>query len=460
MSAMELMLAPFAECLILVAIHTYLGIHVLKRRVIFVDLALAQIAALGTTVGFLFGIMPDTPAALAFSMVFTFLGAAVFAVTRFRHERIPQEAIIGLTYAIACAVAVMVVEKTRGAEHLKDILVGNLLWVTWADVGAAAAVYLAVGVVHFAFRRQFLAISENADKAYALGLPVRAWDFLFYLTFGVVITFSTRVAGVLLVFVFLVAPAILALLMTERLVVQLLIGWGTGTVVTVAGLYLSWVLDLPSGPAVIAFYGVALVAAAVIVFLARSSDHWWAARRALLGAGLTALAVAAVCGLGAGLARTSLAVSDEAREAATQVSRSADAATSREAQALESHRQLLESRAARCVGGNKIDRHLSFAGPEEQMQHARHILEDDRRRGLEFVFLILADDAVPLLYREEALALLEETLQGRFGYDAALQPIENTAALERLCGRLKRMKQAGRGEGAPRPISREAARWP
>ena len=116
MSILELMAAPFAECLVLVAIHTYLGIHVLKRRVIFVDLALAQIAALGTTVGFLFGIMPETPGALLFSMAFTFLGAAVFSITRFRNERVPQEAIIGLAYAIACATAVLVVEKTRGSS--------------------------------------------------------------------------------------------------------------------------------------------------------------------------------------------------------------------------------------------------------------------------------------------------------------------------------------------------------
>jgi zinc/manganese transport system permease protein len=294
MSILELMGAPFAECLILVAI--------LKRRVIFVDLALAQIAALGTTVGFLFGIMPDTKAALLFSMAFTFLGAAVFTVTRFRHERVPQEAVIGLAYAVSCAVAVLVIEKTRGAEHLKDILVGNLLWVRWS-----------VGLVHFAFRSRFLAISNDPERAYRAGIAVRAWDFLFYLTFGIVITVSTRVAGVLLVFVFLVAPAILAFLITTRLTRQLLIGWGTGTLVTVVGLYLSWVLDLPSGPAVIAFYAFALVLGGVIIFLSRARRA--ALRPLSLGAAATLLIGAALWWGGRWLGTTEWAVSQAAHAA-------------------------------------------------------------------------------------------------------------------------------------------------
>jgi len=234
------MAAPFAECLVLVAIHTYLGIHVLKRRVIFVDLALAQIAALGRTVGFLFGIVHETPAALIFSVGFTIVGAAVFSLTRFRRERVPQEAIIGLAYAISFALAVLVVDKTKGAEHLEDILVGNLLWVRWSDVLSAAVVYAAVGLVHFLFRRKFLHISDDPEGAFAAGVHVRAWDFLFYFTFGIVIALSTHVAGVLLVFVFLVGPPILGLLLTDRLLYQLIVGWLTGTVVTVAGLFLSW----------------------------------------------------------------------------------------------------------------------------------------------------------------------------------------------------------------------------
>ena len=126
----DLMAPAFFECLVLVGIHSYLGLHVIRRKVIFVDLALAQIAALGTTVGFLFGILPDSMGAYWFSLLFTFLGAAVFSISRFRHEKIPQEAIIGLTYAIAASVNILVIDKApNGAEHIKEVLTGSILWV-------------------------------------------------------------------------------------------------------------------------------------------------------------------------------------------------------------------------------------------------------------------------------------------------------------------------------------------
>ncbi len=441
MSILELMGAPFAECLVLVAIHTYLGIHVLKRRVIFVDLALAQIAALGTTVGFLFGIMPDTSAALLFSMAFTFLGAGVFAVTRFRHERVPQEAIIGLTYAISAAIAVLVVEKTRGAEHLKDILVGNLLWVQWSEVGMAAAIYLVIGVLHVVFRRRFLAISDNPERAFQAGIAVRAWDFLFYITFGIVITVSTRVAGVLLVFVFLVAPAILALLVTTRLAYQLLIGWGTGTVVTVLGLYLSWVLDLPSGPAVITFYGVALSLGAMALFMVRAQSRSRAARSLLLGVTVIALAAGGVWLGGRWLGTTDWAVSREARRVEHDLERDHAAFEARRVERHQARRDALSARTARCVGPNKHDRYLGWTGPEERLQHARTAIAENERRGLEFLLLCLADDETPLLYREEAVALLRETTGRDFGYQAEGDVSDNATPIARICDHLRVLKR-------------------
>lgn len=442
MSILELMAAPFAECLVLVAIHTYLGIHVLKRRVIFVDLALAQIAALGTTVGFLFGIMPETPGALVFSMAFTFLGAAVFSITRFRHERVPQEAVIGLTYAIACATAILVVEKTTGAEHLKDILVGNLLWVKWSDVVTAAIVYALVGVVHFVFRKKFLAISEDADAAFRSGMHVRAWDFLFYLTFGAVITLSTRVAGVLLVFVFLVAPAILAFILTSQMWLQLLIGWSMGTLVTIAGLWFSWHLDLPSGPAVIALYGVALVTGGIVVFLWRAPRRATALRSVLIGLAATAVVLLGLSGLGRWLGRTSMAVSDEAKQVQRDVSRDRAAAERAEMKEENARAQALAARVGRCVGRNKIARHLSFADPEAQLTHARTKLAEDARRGLEFLLVALADDELPLLYREEGVALLQEYAKQDFGYDAQLAASANEPAIARICDHVRGLKFA------------------
>lgn len=272
MTFFELMAIPFAECLVLVGIHSYLGIHVLKRKVIFVDLAFAQIAALGTTVGFLFGLDPTGPGAYLFSLLFAVAAAAVFAITRLKDERIPQEAIIGLTYALAAAIAILVIDRApHGAEHIKEIMAGSILWVRGSDVALAAGVYALVGLYHYIFRKRFLLISDDADEARRAGIRVRLWDFLFYLSFGVIISLSVRTAGVLLVFVFLVVPAMMGMMLTRNVKAQLAIGWTAGTVVSMLGLIASHRFDLPAGPAVVALYGVVLVLTAVSVYLVRAA---------------------------------------------------------------------------------------------------------------------------------------------------------------------------------------------
>jgi len=284
----DIMAPAFFECLVLVGIHSYLGLHVIRRKVIFVDLALAQIAALGTTVGFLFGIMPDSMGAYWFSLLFTFLGAAIFSISRFRHEKIPQEAIIGLTYAIAASVTILVIDKApHGAEHIKEVLTGSILWVKWSTIGNAAIVYSIIGIFHFVFRNQFLLISENPELAYSKGMSVRFWDFLFYVSFGIVITHSVGTAGVLLVFVFLVVPAIASMLITDVLWKQLAIGWILGVFVSVMGLYISYIADLPSGPTVVSFYGLMLVLISVFLFIWRAEARSKALMKTSLGIGIT-----------------------------------------------------------------------------------------------------------------------------------------------------------------------------
>ena len=296
----EIMALPFAECLVLVGIHSYLGLHVLRRKVIFVDLALAQVAALGTTVAFLFGFDPLSRGAYIFSLLFTFLGAAVFALTRLRKDRVPQEAVIGLVYAQASAIGILMVARApHGAEHITQILTGVLFYVKPHEVLAAAIVYSFVGLFHYVFRRQFLAISEDPEKAREDGLNVRLWDFLFYMSFGLVITHSVRTAGVLLVFVFLVVPAILATLVTSDIRYQLAIGWSTGFLVAAGGLGLSYWSDSAPGPTVVTFYGAILLVAALAIYIFRSDPGRF--RRAANVAGGVAIAVliaAAFWGMG------------------------------------------------------------------------------------------------------------------------------------------------------------------
>jgi zinc/manganese transport system permease protein len=263
--SVSFMALPFLACLVLTGIHTYLGIHVITREVIFVDLSLAQIAALGTTFAFLIGYGLGSPMSYIISLTFTFMGAAVFALSRFREREASQEAVIGIAYACASALTVLVISNApHGAEHIKDMLAGSILWAKTDTVIHTAKVYSVIGVFHIVFAGIFLKISEDLPGARARGLSIRFWDFLFYVSFGFVITSSVAIAGVLLVFSFLVIPAAISVLFTKRMGVRLAIGWVIGTIVSVAGLVLSYTLDFSSGPAVVALLGVSLAVAAFL----------------------------------------------------------------------------------------------------------------------------------------------------------------------------------------------------
>ena len=264
---LEFLAAPFVASLILTGIHAYLGVHVVERGVIFVDLSLAQIAALGATIALLMPVSdgdPHAPVVYWISLGFTFIGAAIFSTIRGRRARIPQEAIIGITYAVASAAAILAMSKsTSQAEHLKDMLVGNILAVSWSEVGRTAALYGAIGLFHYVFRHKFLAISMNHDKADSLGLSVRFWDFLFYASFGFVVTSSVSIAGVLLVFCYLIVPSVAAMLYADRIGPRLAIGWSMGTIVSALGVYLSLVLDLPTGATIVCTFGLVLIVMAL-----------------------------------------------------------------------------------------------------------------------------------------------------------------------------------------------------
>ncbi|MBI3635386.1 MAG: metal ABC transporter permease [Candidatus Rokubacteria bacterium] len=252
--------APFLMCLVLTGIHAYLGVHVLAREVVFVDIALAQIAALGATAAFLFGYELDTWLSYVFGLTATLLGALVLALTRSRTRHVSQEAVIGIVYAVSSAAAVLLVMSSpHGAEHLKAMLVGSLLAVGGGDVLKVAVLYAGVGLLHWYCRGPFFLISEQPDAAYARGLNVRAWDFLFYASFGVVVTSSVRIAGVLLVFSYLIVPALAAVLVGGPIARRLLFGWAFGAVVSVLGVGASALFDLPTGATVVCMFGASLL---------------------------------------------------------------------------------------------------------------------------------------------------------------------------------------------------------
>jgi zinc/manganese transport system permease protein len=272
MGILEFLVLPFLTGLVLTGIHAYLGVHVVERGVIFVDLSLAQIAALGTTVAFLAGYDLHSGVSYFWSLGFTIVGAAIFSLTRVHREtRIPQEAIIGIVYAVSAAAAILVMSKApQETEHLKDMLVGNILAVDMRTVIKTAILYALVGLFHFIFRKKFLTISLNAHNGAADSIPnVKLWDFLFYTSFGFVVTSSVAIAGVLLVFSYLIVPSVAAMLFSRSIGKRLAIGWTMGALVTALGILLSFQIDLPTGATIVCTFGLTLLLLAGVWALTR-----------------------------------------------------------------------------------------------------------------------------------------------------------------------------------------------
>ncbi len=435
----DIMAPAFFECLVLVGIHSYLGIHVIRRKVIFVDLALAQIAALGTTVGFLFGILPGTTGAYWFSLAFTVLGAAIFSITRLRNGKIPQEAVIGLTYAIAASIAILVIDKApHGAEHIKEIMTGSILWVKWETIRNAAIVYTFVGIFHYIFREKFFLISNDADAAYRQGLPVRLWDFLFYVSFGIVITHSVGTAGVLLVFVFLVVPAIASTLVTDVLWKQLLIGWGLGLFVSTVGLYISYTADLPAGPTIVAFYGLTLVVLATFLYIVRAKEK----KPALLKTAAVTVSIAVIF-FAFNLLGNALSKLNHTHQHQPNT-------LSEETHLIHEVKQhkLLEN-----MSEEELDRFMITVRSAERLQDlfkaekepyirfkiAARLADFQLKPGLTLLMELLKKCELPFL-REEIVQKMR-TLTGRdFGYDPEQTPQKNKAALKKWQDFIDRME--------------------
>jgi zinc/manganese transport system permease protein len=265
---LEFLAAPMAAALVIAGIHAYLGLHVVERGVIFVDLSLAQIASLGATIAIAvpaLGGDPHSPAVYWMSLAFTLVGALVFAMVKGHEANIPQEAIIGISYAVASAAVIVVMSKAPGeAEHLRDMLVGNILSVQWPEVWTTAALYAVIGAFHYVFRKRFLEISVDPVGAASRGVSVRFWDFLFYASFGLVVTRSVAIAGVLLVFCYLIVPSVAGMLFSRRIGPRLALGWAMAGAVSFLGMYFSVQFDLPTGATIVCTFGLALILAALL----------------------------------------------------------------------------------------------------------------------------------------------------------------------------------------------------
>lgn len=448
----EIMLPAFVACLILTGIHTYLGLHVVERGVIFVDLALAQIAALGSTFAFLLGFDPKSPAGYFYSLGFAFVGAAIFSFSRLKDNRVPQEALIGITFAVASSAAILIADRApQGAEHVEEMLTGAILWIDWPTIWKTLLIYLAVGSFHVLFRKQFILISMNPKEAQRQGLAVRWWDFLFYMSFGFVITSSVAIAGVLLVFSFLIIPSVIGMLYSNRIGPRLSIGWVTGTLVSLVGLYLSYSMDFPSGPSIVCTFGLFLIAAAVLRYVSRAEQK----ARAAAAVGLTAAMATGMIYLAFQFrphaveeTQTPLSAMATVRQTLKNLASQSDLDEKAVQPLLDHHetfQQALERgelevapSAVRRIGELGDARMLPIVSqvfaeandPWTQFYAAEAQVHLGDKSGVHNLIRLLKDDG-PVFLKNQVIAELKEIAGSDFGYDVSASESENDKAFNR-----------------------------
>ena len=257
---------PFLACVLMSTILGYLGIHVLKREVIFIDIALAQIAAVGSIVAHLvFEVHGDSLVAYVCSLGCVLLAAIFYAVIRSRIFQISLEAIIGISYAVAAAAVLFLVGIAPGGHiHVQHILSGSLLWASWRNVVVSLLVFSAVGYCFFLIRKPLANISNGYQQTLDKGVRVIFWDFIFYILLGIVISLSVRIGGVVVVFAYLIIPAAMSAIISSRLPVQLMIIWAGAVTASIAGLIFAYYLDFSIGPAIALFLGCELIIVGLI----------------------------------------------------------------------------------------------------------------------------------------------------------------------------------------------------
>ena len=261
----QFLAAPITACVILAGVLSYFGNHILTRGIIFIDIALAQIAALGTMIGLLLGYAEASTSVELISLIFTLIIIAIFAMTKFEKQVIPQEAIIGIIYGLGLGIAMLLAEKIPGgSNYITKTITGNILWVTWNDVIKCASIFVPIGIIHLVFGRHFIKVSESKKKLpYSIN-KIRMYELIFYITFGIVVVRSVAIGGIFVIFVLLIAPTAMATLFTQRWALRFFWSWIIGIIGSIIGIYVSYEIDISNGPAIVCLLGITVFVLAFI----------------------------------------------------------------------------------------------------------------------------------------------------------------------------------------------------
>ncbi|MCP4723991.1 MAG: metal ABC transporter permease [bacterium] len=265
--------APIAGCIVMAGILSYFGNHILTRGLIFIDIALAQIAALGTMIGLLMGFTEDTISVEMVSLLFTMIIITIFALTKFEKQVIPQEAIIGIIYGLGLGLAWLIAEKIPGGSNfLTKTITGNILWITWGKVLAFFILFLLIAFIHYFFRKPFIRISESRKNLPYSIKKVRIYELIFYLTFSIVVVRTVPVGGIFLVFTLLIAPTAIATLFTQKWINRFIWSWIIGIAGSLAGVFVSYNMNISNGPAIVCLLGIMVFVMSLIKIIKNKTE--------------------------------------------------------------------------------------------------------------------------------------------------------------------------------------------
>ncbi len=252
MFQLPFMVQALAAAVITGVLLSYLGVHVVGRGIVFVDLALGQISSLGVAFAAFIG-----TGLTSIPLIFTLVGALLMSFINIRDKRLKQEAVIGILYAFTSALTVLFISKTpHGDSDIQEVLFGNILSISWQQITLVGIVFGAIAIMHLIFARKFFNLTESFENGqnHSVGI-FNVWNFLFYISIGLAIVFAVKINGVIPVFSYLIIPAVSAILISKNKITVIILAMLISILAGFLGLNFSFHYDFPAGPSIVSVLG-------------------------------------------------------------------------------------------------------------------------------------------------------------------------------------------------------------